>query len=116
MTNEIKIGIYKLINDRTKEVFVSKSSNIEKAYKRHMVNLRNHRHHNVDLQEDYNKGDTFSLVILELFPFYDQKELNRATIQWITKEDSYNRGYNRYWGGGWDPYEQDPSHSTGGRL
>ena len=55
-------------------------------------------------------------MILELFPYYDLKELNRATIEWITKEDSYNHGYNRYWGGGWDPYEKDPHHSSGGRL
>ena len=114
--SNIKIGIYKLVNDRTGESFVSKSNNIDKAYKRHMANLRNHSHRNVDLQEDYDNGDTFSLVILELFPYYDIKELNKATIEWVTKEDSYNHGYNRYWGGGWDPYEKDKHHSTGGRL
>ena len=116
MSSEIKIGIYKLVNDRTGEAFVTKSNNIEKAYKRHSANLRNHSHRNVDLQEDYDNGDTFSCVILELFPYYDLKELNRATIEWITKEDSYNHGYNRYWGGGWNPYEKDPHHSSGGRL
>ena len=113
--DDVKIGIYKLVNDRTNEVFVSKSNDIDKAFKRHMANLRNGRHHNVHLQEDFDNGDTFSLVILELFSYYDKKELNRATIEWVTKEDSYNHGYNRYWGGGWNPYEQDPSHSTGGR-
>ena len=112
---DVKIGIYKLVNDRTQEVFVSKSNDIDKAYNRHMANLRNHSHHNVYLQEDFDNGDTFSLVILELFSYYDLKELNKATIEWVTKEDSYNYGYNRYWGGGWNPYEQDPSHSTGGR-
>ena len=113
--DDVKIGIYKLVNDRTKEVFVTKSNDIEKAFKRHMANLRNGKHGNVFLQEDYDNGDTFSLVILELFPYYDIKELNKSTIEWVTKEDSYNHGYNRYWGGGWNPYEKDSNHSSGGR-
>ena len=109
-------AIYKIVNNRTGEVFVSNSIDIEKGKKRHMSSLRNGTHPNPDIQDDYNKGDTFSFVVLEEFSYYDRKEINQITKEYIKKENSYNYGYNRYSGGGYDPYKNNKHHSTGRRL
>ena len=109
-------GIYKLVNRRTGEVFVSNSKNISSGVKRHLSNLRTHSHVNPDIQEDYDNGDRFYVVILREYNYYDKKIINMDTREYIEHENSYRRGYNRYIGGGFNPYENNPNHDTGRRL
>lgn len=109
-------AVYKLVNMRTGEVFVSNSKNMDNGVKRHLSNLRNRVHVNPDLQEDYNKGDRFYVVILREYYYYDRKVINQDTREYIEHENSYHSGYNRYIGGGFNPYENNPNHDTGRRL
>lgn len=92
-------GIYKIVNKRTGEVFVSFSKNMRRSFDYHMFRLRNNRHHNQGLQEDFNNGDTFFPVELEVFMRYDEQEFDENIKKWIEKENSYNKGYNQTPGG-----------------
>ena len=109
-------AVYKLVNMRTEEVFVSNSKNLSDGVKRHLSNLRGRCHVNPDLQEDYNNGDRFYVVILREYSYYDMKVINKDTQEYIEYENSYRRGYNRYIGGGFNPYENNPNHDPGRRL
>lgn len=109
-------GVFKLINKRSGEIFVGHSKNINQGIRKHLTELQNNRHRNKELQNDFNKGDKFDSEILEEFSYYDIKELHKSTNYWITKENSYKRGYNRSPAVGYNPYEQNKNHKPGGRL
>ena len=92
-------GIYKLINKRTGEVFVSYSQRIAGGINNHLFKLRRGDHDNPDLQEDYDNGDRFNVVVLKEYMDYDKDELAEDAKEFIERENSYNRGYNRSPGG-----------------
>ena len=98
-----KPGIYKLINKRTGEVFVSYSQRMAGGIKNHLFYLERDRHDNPDLQEDYNNGDRFNVAILKEYPDYDKEVLEEDAKEFIKIENSYNRGYNRSPGGKHNP-------------
>ena len=112
-------GIYKLINKRTGEVYVGQSMNIELRCKQHFNELESGIHNNSDLQEDYNKGDKFSVEIIEEINVYDstelKQELESREVYWIHKLRTYLAGYNKTPGGEYDRLLGDIDHS-GGRL
>ena len=95
-------GVYKIINKRTGEVFVSYSKNMAWGIKSHDFKLRRGEHDNPDLQEDYDNGDRFNVVILKQYMDYDQREIMEDAKTFIESEDSYNAGYNRSKGGAFD--------------
>ena len=107
-----KPGIYKIINKRTGEVFVSYSKNMSWAIQYHDFKLKKGRHDNLDLQEDYNNGDRFNISILKEYTDYDEEVIVRDAIKFIESENSYHRGYNR--SSGENPGL--PSYYTGRRL
>lgn len=109
-------AIYKLVNIRTGEVFVSNAKNLSNGVKRHLSALRNRNHENKDLQEDYNNGDRFYVVILREYNYYDEKIMYEDKIEFVERENSYRRGYNRHFGGKVNPYANNPNHDTGRRL
>ena len=98
-----KPGIYKLINKRTGEVFVSYSQRIAGGIQNHRLKLKKDDHDNPDLQEDYNNGDRFNVAILKEYPDYDKEVLEEDAKEFIKIENSYNRGYNRSPGGKHNP-------------
>ena len=106
-------GIYKLINQRTGEVFVSYSQNMANGISNHLFRLKINDHNNPDLQEDYNNGDRFDVVILREYMDYNRDELMEDTKSFIELEDSYYHGYNRHIGGTFDPKAYN---HPGGRL
>lgn len=112
-------GIYILINKRTDEVYVGQSINIDARCKRHFNELKKGTHNNSDLQEDYDKGDKFSIKIIEEINISDykklKKELKSKEVYWIHKYRSYLAGYNKTPGGEYDELIGDIDHS-GGRL
>lgn len=112
-------GIYKLINKRTGESYIGQSKNIDERCKRHFNELEKGMHNNSDLQEDFNKGDKFSIEILEEIDISDSKrlrqELESKEVYWIHKERTYLAGYNKTPGGEYDKLLGDIDHS-GGRL
>ena len=88
-------GIYKLINKRTGKVYVSYSKKMSRGINTHLFNLRHNSHDNPDLQEDYNKGDRFYVVILREYMEYDKETLMEDTKDFIKSENSFIKGYNR---------------------
>lgn len=98
-----KPGIYKLVNKRTGEVFVSYSQRMARGIQNHQFKLKIDDHDNPDLQEDYNNGDRFNVVILKEYLDYDKEELAEDVKEFIEIENSYNRGYNRSPGGKHNP-------------
>ena len=111
-----KPGIFKIVNQRTGETYVSFSRNMEIGIENHIDYLKLEGHHNKDLQEDYNNGDRFNFILLEESDSRNEHVLKRMLRYWIDKEDSFNHGYNRNDRGGYEFYEYDLSFSTGGRL
>lgn len=109
-------AIYKLVHNETGEVFVSYSKNMSNGVKKHLSALRNGSHVNPDLQEDYKNIHTFRVEILREYNYYDKKIIEQDAKEFIESENSYHRGYNRYSGGGYNPYENNPNHDTGRRL
>ena len=88
-------GIYKLINKRTGKVYVSYSQNMSRGINNHLFKLRQNSHDNPDLQEDYNNGDRFNVVILREYMEYDKETLMEDTKDFIKSENSFIKGYNR---------------------
>ena len=111
-----KPGVFKIVNKRSKEVYVSWSYNMENTIHNHITDLKNECHHNKDLERDYSNGDRFDFILLEEAESRSEYELKRLCKKWIDKEDSFNHGYNRNDRGGYESYEYDSSMGTGGRL
>ena len=109
-------AIYKLVHTETGEVFVSYSKNMSNGVKKHLSTLRNGSHVNPDLQEDYKNIHTFHVKILREYNYYDKSIIEQDVKEFIESEDSYHRGYNRYPGGGYNPYANNPNHDPGRRL
>ena len=96
-------GIYKLINQRTGKVYVSYSQKMSWGIQHHLYKLKNNQHANPDLQEDYNNGDRFDVVILKEYMDYDKEVIMEDTKKFIESEDSFRRGYNRSKGVNYNP-------------
>lgn len=99
MQNNLKThGIYCLYfeNDNAK-YYVGKSLDMQYRYDIHCRDLRNKSHHNVELQNAYNKYKVYPSIHLLEIP--DITELAIREIHWINEFDSYYSGYNRTGGG-----------------
>lgn len=58
--------VYKLVNRVNNRFYVGSSANIEKRFESHIDALRNSRHHNFRIQEDYDiHGEVFEMVEIE---------------------------------------------------
>ena len=73
MKKEIIHGVYLIRNTDNGKVYVGSSSNIETRLRTHFSNLKNNKHVNKGLQEDYNKGMTLLTEIYRTYPINDQK-------------------------------------------
>lgn len=98
-------GIYRFINNRTGEVYVGQSTNIWIRRANHHKELTLGTHHNRGLQEDHNRGDTFTFEVLEKMPNATRKELEEREIFYINKFNSFYEGYNQTPGGEYDKYK-----------
>lgn len=67
---------YKIINNVDGKFYVGSSVDINKRWKRHLSELRNNLHHNINLQQAYNtcNRDAFELEIVYEGILYQQKE------------------------------------------
>ena len=61
------IGIYKIINLKTKDLYIGSSIQIEKRFLRHKKDLRKNKHHSIILQRAWNKykEESFKFEIIE---------------------------------------------------
>lgn len=81
-TNKLSmIGIYKIINLKTKDVYIGSSIQIEERFKRHKRDLSRNSHHSIILQRAWNKykEESFDFQILEECSIEELRE----------KEESY---------------------------
>ena len=95
----MSIGIYKIQNLLNDQVYIGQSVDIEKRWSTHRAELKNNNHHNMHLQNAWNKyGESnFEFSIVEEC---NVDQLNQAEINWILKFNSYVNGYNLTTGGG----------------
>ena len=80
-------GIYKIVNNVTKDVYIGQSKNVSKRLLTHLQLLRNNQHKYKNgnlslLQKSWNKyqEESFSWEIVE---FCDEEDLNDKEIYWI---------------------------------
>ena len=106
-------GIYKITNDRTGEVYIGQSNNMFLREEEHKIDLANGTHHNRGMQEDYNRGDTFSFEVLEYVDGSRNELHEREKVQ-IANHNSFYAGYNQTPGGEYDKYK-GRYHYGGGR-
>jgi len=103
----LKCGIYKIENLKKQKIYVGKSTNILKRFRTHKYFLKNNKHYNKELQQDWNvfKENDF---IFETIQTYNREELSEKETYWIEKLDTFNNGYNKTLGGngGYSKYEQ----------
>lgn len=98
-------GIYRFINNRTGEVYVGQSFNVYARRGKHHKELTLGTHHNRGLQEDHNRGDTFTFEVLEKMPNATRADLEKREIYYIEKFNSFYEGYNQTPGGEYDKYK-----------
>lgn len=108
-------GIYKITNNRTGEVYIGQSKDIESRKNTHFKELSQREHHNNGMQNDYSSGDTFSFEILEEIPNATKADLYNKESQYIKKFNSFHEGYNQTPGGSMDQFKGKYKYG-GGRL
>lgn len=92
-----KIGVYVLMNTKNNKMYIGQSNNpIEERYWVHISTLRNNKHYNRLLQNDYNvyKEDSFIFYLLE-----ECSDTKNREKYWIRVLDTYGSGYNLTYGG-----------------
>lgn len=87
-----RAGIFVLRNTSTGEQYVGQSKDIDKQKKKQDSLMRNGRHYNTYIQQDYNRGHRFSFSILE---YCNSSQLNQRKNYWIRQLNTFNNGYNQ---------------------
>lgn len=90
-------GIYKLTNNKSNEVYIGQSINIEQRFKEHVNGLKNNKHHAYKLQKFYNKHkqtQSFKVSYEILETVSNPAHLNARELYYIDKYDSHINGYN----------------------
>jgi len=97
-------GVYKITNDQTGEVYIGQTNNLYLRKKQHMEDLSSGSHHNRRMQQDYNRGNTFSFEVLE-YVNGSRNELYQREKAQIRNHNSFYAGYNQTPGGEYDKYK-----------
>lgn len=87
-----RAGIFVLRNTTTGEQYVGQSKDIDNQRKKQDSLMRNGRHYNSYIQQDYNRGHRFSFSVLE---YCTQSQLNQRKNYWIRQLNTFNHGYNQ---------------------
>lgn len=87
-------GIYIITNTKNKKHYIGKSTDITKRWKRHLSELKSNKHHNVMLQNDFNKfGENyFNFNIIEVCNENDLSSREKFHINMY--KSSCEKGYN----------------------
>lgn len=91
--------VYAIQHNITGRIYVGSSTNVSKRYRMHMALLRNGKHTNTGMQEDFNAfGENFTLFILDIATDNSQRS---KEYDWMCKLRTNNPkvGYNSN-----DPY------------
>ncbi len=89
------MGIYYITNTKNNKMYVGKSINLSQRKLEHYTKLKDNKHPNVFLQNDYNKygNDYFKFEILEFVD--DENKLDYLEDYYIKKLDTLDNGYNQ---------------------
>ena len=85
--------IYKIINLKTKRVYIGSTTQPERRKSQHFVTLRGDSHHNYKLQSDFKKygEENFSFYVVEDLGVVPQRQLLKKEEEYISKQKSpYN--------------------------
>lgn len=86
--------VYAIHHNPTGKNYVGVTCNLQNRLYNHMLMLRNRKHSNRLMQDDYNLyGDDYSFYELETG--VEAKERLMAENRWIERLDSVDNGYNR---------------------
>jgi hypothetical protein len=82
--------VYAIQHNETKRIYIGSSYDVETRYLNHLYALRNHKHNNEDMQQDFDEfGEDYSLYVIdEITTFEDVKR----EYEWMKKYKSYIRG------------------------
>ncbi len=88
-----KIGIYLIKNEVNGKVYIGNSTDIDRRWYNHKMELKNEKHHSPKLQRAYNKygKDAF---FYEVIQYCSKEDLISNEQYWIDKMDSFESGYN----------------------
>ena len=100
----IQAGIFQIKNTRNGKILLGSSTNLRGPLNKHRFMLSIGRHHNADLQQDWNQygAEAFTFEILEIVQasddpaFHLEDELTLLEQIWLEKLQSAGEcGYNR---------------------
>ena len=86
--------VYAIQHNITKRIYIGSTTDLDKRYRCHILDLRSGRHKVPDLQEDFiNFGEDFSVFVLDEIKDFDER---LKEYEWIKKCKTYDRniGYN----------------------
>lgn len=92
-------GIYKITCLPSQFIYVGQSINIENRWKQHLNELRNNKHNNEGLQEDFLKYGEVNFNF-EVIAKCEPEALNMLESYYVKKYDNLNKSYNIMRGGG----------------
>jgi hypothetical protein len=80
--------VYLIRHNKTNRVYIGSSKEVDIRIRKHMSDLRHHRHPVEDMQEDFDRyGDDYTVTILE-----DSSKETRDEYEWQSIYRSYVRG------------------------
>lgn len=86
-------GVYAIHNLITGKKYIGQSVSIKNRWRKHLLELRNNKHHSQHLQHSFNKYGE-KVFIFGVIEECDYKHLTAREQYWINYFDSYNNGYN----------------------
>ena len=96
-------GIYKIINIINNKIYIGQSVDIKRRWNDHKSELRRNSHHNIYLQQSWNKygEENFKFEVIEFNKSFTTDDLNELEIYYIDKLKTCdnNFGYNLTQGG-----------------
>lgn len=96
----MEIKVYSITNKINNKRYVGVTKDFNTRQRRHLWELRNNRHSNRKLQQDYNVfgASAFEIEILEVLKDASKEEGFKKELHYIEKYDSCENGYNMSYG------------------
>lgn len=92
--NKIVSGIYEIFNNKNKKSYIGSSQDIYKRFSNHKSDLRNNKHKNNNIQNDFNEFGEESFEFRIVFPTFDLHKLETLEAYYIGIYNSFENGYN----------------------